>query len=277
MRRHEPATAAEHTLSWWQRAPGAFRVARDRSGTVAGLSILFEPDAVAYGAIEADPLTRLWREHLRRHPVARGQRVLFNRRWLSAANGEGLSEAQAACWLDVKRVYLELRPELRRIYTTVRDIATFAPIVTPLGFTPLPDVVELDGVPYHSAFLDFGPSSIDGWLAKLVARELLIDDDSILDPIERQLVLDGRRIDLTRLEFDVCNYLLQRAGKVVPREALLRDVWGSTHVGSNVIDVVIRSLRQKLGDHAAMIETVRSVGYRLRLNEGRPAAADTVA
>jgi hypothetical protein len=252
-------------LAWWETAPQGFRVVRDREGSVVGLSMLFEPDRVPYGAIEADPITRLWREHLRRDPVPRGQRVLFNRRWLSADGGERLSDVQAACWLDIKRVYLELRPELRRIYTTLCEIETFAPIVAPLGFVPLPEVVQLDDLTYHSAVLDFGPSSIDGWLAKLVERELLIDQYSILDPVERQLVLDGRRVDLTRLEFEVLDYLLQREGKVVERTALLQDVWGSTYVGSNVVEAVIRALRKKLGERATMIETVRSIGYRLRL------------
>lgn len=228
--------------------------------------MLFEPDRVPYGAIESDPVTRCWREHLRRHPVPRGQRVLFNRRWLSEADGEGMCGAQAAGWLDIKRVYMEIRPELRRTYATVCDIATFAPIVTPLGFVGMPDVVELDGVAFHSAFLDFGPSSVDGWLATLAAREMLIEDDSLLDAAERQLVLDGRRVDLTRLEFEVLNYLVQREGKVVERSALLRDVWGSTYVGSNVLEAVIRSLRKKLSASAPVIETVRSIGYRLRLD-----------
>jgi DNA-binding response OmpR family regulator len=193
--------------------------------------------------------------------------VLFNRRWLSEADGERLSGVQAACWLDVKRAYMELRPQLRRIYTTVCDVATFAPIVVPLGFAPMAESVVVDDVTYHSAYLDFGPSSVDGWLAKVVARELLISDDSILDPVERQLVLDGRRVDLTRLEFEVLDYLLQHEGKVVERGALLRDVWGSAHVGSNVVDVVIRALRKKLGERAATIETVRSIGYRFRRDD----------
>ena len=162
---------------------------------------------------------------------------------------------------------MEMRPELRRLYTTVRDIATFAPIVAPLGFVALPEAVELDDVSYHSVLLDFGPSSVDGWLAKLVARELLIAEDSILDPVERQLVVEGRRVDLTRLEFEVLDYLLQHEGKVVDRGALLRDVWGSAHVGSNVIDTVVRSLRKKLGERASMIETVRSIGYRFRRDD----------
>ena len=269
VRRHEPAAAAAHLLAWWEHAPQGFRVVRDRDGAVVGFSLLFEPDRVSYGAIEADPVTRGWRDHLRRDPVPRGQRVLFHRRWLSAAEGERLSGIQAACWLDVKRVYLELRPELRRIYTTVCDIATFAPFVAQLGFVGMPEAVELGDVRYHSAFLDFGPSSIDGWLAKLVARELLIAEDSILDPSERQLVLDGRRVDLTRLEFEVLDYLLQHEGKVVERSSLLRDVWGSPHVGSNVVDAVVRTLRKKLGERATMIETVRSIGYRFR-RDGAP-------
>jgi DNA-binding response OmpR family regulator len=115
--------------------------------------------------------------------------------------------------------------------------------------------------------LDFGPSSVDGWLTKLAARELLIAGDSILDPVERQLVVGGRRVDLTRLEFELLDYLYQRQGKVVDRSNLLRDVWGYSHVGSNVIDTVVRSLRKKLGERASMIETVRGRGYRLRAED----------
>ena len=66
------------------------------------------------------------------------------------------------------------------------------------------------------------------------------------------------------------NYLLHREGNVVERETLLRDVWGSTYVGSNVVEAVIRSLRKKLGDRAPAIETVRGLGYRSRLEKGRP-------
>jgi DNA-binding winged helix-turn-helix (wHTH) protein len=262
--KHEPPASAAHLLAWWQQAPHGFRVVRDPERAVVAFTILFEPDRVPYGAIEADPVTRLWREHLRSAPVPQGQRVLFQRRWLDQERGELPCEAQAACWLDVKRDYMELRPELQRIYTAVHNIATYAPIVTPVGFVPLPEVIELDGVAYHSAQLDFGPSSIDGWLARLAANELLIEPDSFLDPIDRQIILDGRRIDLTRLEFDVLDYLSRRQPRVVERSDLLRDVWGYTHVGSNVVDTVVRSIRRKLGDHAAMIETVRGRGYRLR-------------
>lgn len=126
----------------------------------------------------------------------RGQTVLMNRMWLGLEGGEGPSPAQAASWLDVKRLYMDMRPNLRRIYTLVRDLAAFGPMVVPVGFAPLPgEPTQFDGVTDDAAMLDFGPSSIDGWLANLVAAELHIDDDSILDLVQHQLVLDGRRVD----------------------------------------------------------------------------------
>lgn len=262
--RYESPASAAVMDAWWRRAPGAFRVARDRSGAVAGFYLICEMDSVSHRLVDEDPLTRQCWDHLRRHPVARGQRVLFNRILLARDHGDAPSAVQAACWLDLKRIYMELRPHLRRVYASLRDLATYGPMVAPLGFEPLPgDPIDFDGVPYYSAQNDFGPSSIDGWLSGLVAAELQIEDDSILDLVQHQLVLDGRRVDLTKLEFEVITYLHQRKGTVVERSALLRDVWGYEYAGgSNVIEANVRSLRRKLGDRASSIETVRGLGYR---------------
>jgi class 3 adenylate cyclase len=74
---------------------------------------------------------------------------------------------------------MELRPELRRLYTAVTDLATYAPIVTPLGFVPVEEAnVTLGGVVYHTAMLDFGPASVDGWLSRLIGTELGVDADA---------------------------------------------------------------------------------------------------
>jgi hypothetical protein len=138
-------------------------------------------------------------------------------------------------------------------------------MVAPLGFSLVPgDPIVFDGVPYYSVQNDFGPSSIDGWLTGLVATELQIDDDSILNVVQRQLVLDGRRVDLTKLEFEVISYLHERQGAIVPRADILRHVWGYDTGGSNVIEANVWSLRKKLGDRASTIETVRGVGYRFQ-------------
>jgi two-component system alkaline phosphatase synthesis response regulator PhoP len=117
---------------------------------------------------------------------------------------------------------------------------------------------------FHTVLNDFGPSSIDGWLTDLAAQEMLgADEDSLLDSGRRHLVLDGDRIDLTRLEFDVLQYLHERDGRIVSRATLLRDVWGYDWTGgSNVVEVVVSSLRRKLGRHASALQTVRGAGYR---------------
>ena len=107
-----------------------------------------------------------------------------------------------------------------------------------------------------------------------MAAELQIEDDSILDLVQHQLVMDGRRVDLTKLEFEVMSYLQQRQGLVVERAALLRDVWGYEYAGgSNVIEANVRSLRRKLGSRASSIETVRGLGYRFNASGGSEADA----
>ena len=201
-------------------------------------------------------------DHLDQQPLPRRQRALFLRRWFSAEDGEAPSPVQAACWVDVKRKYLELRPNLRRVYITVRDLQPYADAAVKLGFRVL---AEAGGDGCQSAMLDFGPSSVDGWLARLVAAELGVEEDSLLDCAARELVLNGRRIGLTRLEFGVMEFLQGRAGEAIPRSSLLASVWEQNYDGGgNVVDVVIRGLRKKLGEKASLIQTVHGVGYRLR-------------
>lgn len=273
--RHLTPSWAAIMATWWGLAPDAFRVVRDRLDAVVGFCIVCELDRVSHRLVGEDPMLAMCWDHLRRHPVPRDQRVLLNRAWVSRDFGEAPSPVQAASWLDTKRIFMEMRPTLRRIYSVVRDVATYGPMVATLGFELLPgEPFALDGVPFYAAQNDFGPASIDGWLARLVAAELQIEDDSILDLVQHQLVLDGRRVDLTRLEFDVMSYLQQHQGLVVERAALLRDVWGyDDGAGSNVIEANVRSLRRKLGDRARSIETVRGLGYRLNASHGAEADA----
>ena len=109
-----------------------------------------------------------------------------------------------------------------------------------------------------------GPESVAGWVSKLAARDAAVEETR-LDEGARELVLDGRRIALTRLECDVLRHLREREGRAVARETLLRDVWGYEWTGgSNVVEVAVSGLRRKLGARAGALETVRGVGYRLR-------------
>jgi DNA-binding response OmpR family regulator len=133
-----------------------------------------------------------------------------------------------------------------------------------MGIQPLAADAEIGGVTYSSAVLDFGPSSVDGWLAGLAAAELGRDDEEVFDEQAHELILDNDRVKLTKLEFEVFRYLYQRRGKAVTRASLIEDVWGWKQTGSNVIEAVIRSLRKKLGANESAIETIRGSGYRYR-------------
>lgn len=90
-----------------------------------------------------------------------------------------------------------------------------------------------------------------------------------IDLVEHLVHLDGVRVDLTPREYSLLLLLARNAGRVVPRSEILSQVWETVRdPGSNVIDVNVKNVREKLGPNAPTIETVRGVGYRLVLAEG---------
>lgn len=262
----EPPTSAELLRTWWRRRPDVFRVARDTAGAVAGFFILTPSDRLDLRTFGDDPVVAGWLDHLARDPIPASQTLLLGRRWLTWDAGEGLSPPQAAFWLDLKRYYMALRPRLRRNYGTTIYPEIYGQVLASLGGGTIPHgAVELDGVAYHGIYLEFGPSSVDGWLTRLAADEVGLTDDDLLDVDRRQALIDGGRVDLTSLEFEVLHYLREHGGTPVTRHAMLTDIWGhETVVGSNVVDAVIAGLRRKLGRRADMVETIRGVGYRFR-------------
>ncbi|MEU8658071.1 winged helix-turn-helix domain-containing protein [Actinoplanes philippinensis] len=79
----------------------------------------------------------------------------------------------------------------------------------------------------------------------------------------RQALLEGHTLPLTRLEFDLLQYLAERPRRVFTRAQLLAAVWGYERAGERTVDVHVRRLRLKLGGHLPLITTVYGVGYRL--------------
>ena len=79
-----------------------------------------------------------------------------------------------------------------------------------------------------------------------------------------QAAIDGEPLDLTYMEYELLKFLASHPGKVFTRETLLSRVWGYDYYGgARTVDVHVRRLRAKLGEqHAGLIHTVRSVGYR---------------
>jgi len=77
--------------------------------------------------------------------------------------------------------------------------------------------------------------------------------------------LDEEPLSLTSTEFKLLLYLCQRVGHPQERGDLLKVVWGyNDDVHSRTLDTHMKRLRQKLGDHGSLIETVRGVGYQVR-------------
>jgi DNA-binding response OmpR family regulator len=97
-----------------------------------------------------------------------------------------------------------------------------------------------------------------------IAERLTASGISV-DTGAREAWVDGKPVELTGLELDLLIALLKRAGRVVPRIALMELAGrGDVAVGERAVDVHISRLRKKLGDDAAQrIRTVRGVGYVL--------------
>lgn len=91
--------------------------------------------------------------------------------------------------------------------------------------------------------------------------------DIELDLLKRKVTRDGHEVNLSAREFDLLTYMMRHPGQVLSREQLLSGVWGYDYdPGTNVVGVYIQYLRRKLdlNDLPDPIETLRSVGYRLR-------------
>ena len=85
-----------------------------------------------------------------------------------------------------------------------------------------------------------------------------------VDPGQHTVTVNGRDVTLTQKEFEVLCLLLKNRGQVLSRERLIEDVWGYAFTGeSRTVDVHVRTLRQKLGEAGAYIETVRGYGYKI--------------
>ena len=92
----------------------------------------------------------------------------------------------------------------------------------------------------------------------------LAEEQLLLDPGSRSVTFDGTPLQLTKTEFDLLECLMRNRGRVLTRDELLEKVWGWSYDGdTNVVDVYIRYLRQKLDERFSVktIHTIRGVGY----------------
>ncbi|NEQ48358.1 MAG: response regulator transcription factor [Leptolyngbya sp. SIOISBB] len=127
------------------------------------------------------------------------------------------------------------------------------------------------------------PFAMEEFLARIRAKlrrvsweqkdELLVFGDLQLDAQSREVYIDDRAIELTAKEFDLLRYLMSYPRQVMTHEQIVDEVWPDSLLTdeSNIVQVYVRSLRQKLGDAKDWIQTVRGVGYVLKT----PAASMT--
>ncbi|MEG1884185.1 MAG: response regulator transcription factor [Clostridia bacterium] len=153
--------------------------------------------------------------------------------------------------------------------------------------TPVILLTALDTVMDKVNGLDIGandyltkPFHIEELLARIraVLRQTMPDNhrtqqytagDLILDTARRQVTRGGQVLSLTKLQYDLLQFLLESQGTVRTREQILNHVWGYDYMGeSNIVDVYVRYVRDRIHeteDHK-LIETVRGVGYVIREN-----------
>lgn len=100
---------------------------------------------------------------------------------------------------------------------------------------------------------------------RIEQKNLLELDEIKVDLDNYEVQIGNKKVSLPRKEFETFVFLIKNAGKIVRREQLLENVWGDDIVVTpRTIDVHIRKIREKLGEKAYLIETIKGVGYRLK-------------
>ena len=134
------------------------------------MSVVIEA-AQLHASLSSDPVAAAVLADLQTRPLQAGERVLFNRFALSARRGSEPAPELAPMLIDIKRKYLELRPHLARVYVIRAAGSSITDMMRALGFRRLTPAIEIDGVFHDPCVLDFGPGSVDAWLARLIEAE----------------------------------------------------------------------------------------------------------
>lgn len=132
-------------------------------------------------------------------------------------------------------------------------------------------VVALDGGADDYVAKPFGIMELVARVRAVLRRAVTLDEAAVmtagpvaLDVERHKVMVGGDEIALTFKEFELLQFLMRNRGIALSREKLMSNVWGTEFEGeSRTVDMHIKTLRQKLGEGGAKIETVRGVGYRI--------------
>jgi DNA-binding CsgD family transcriptional regulator len=168
--RHQGRASSQLAARWWTHHRHGFVVSRGSEGEVTAMSVVIEAPQL-HESLSSDPVAAAVLADLRTRPLRAGERALFNRFALSARCGSEPSPELAPMLIDIKRTYLELRPDLARVYVIRAADSAITDMMRALGFRQLAPAIEIDGVFHDPCVLDFGPGSVDAWLARLIEAE----------------------------------------------------------------------------------------------------------
>jgi len=201
---------------------------------------------------------------------------------------DGLTGLQSLLTQNPEAVILDLGlPDItgEQLLSMIRA-ATTVPVIVATARDDEGLIVELlDAGADDYVVKPYDPAQLEARMRAVLRRAgAAADDDSnrvrltvgglSVDPARRTAEIDGRPLDLTRLEFDVLAYLAANPGRVISRKELLREVWQRTD-SARTVDVHLSWLRRKLGDDVdspRFLHVHRGVGVML---EDAQAAAGT--
>lgn len=145
------------------------------------------------------------------------------------------------------------------------------PILVLVSGVQLPELEMREDLFDDFALSPFHPHEVEARLRHLFYKagqgtgpEVVEYGPLVLNLETYQAMTTDRPLDLTYMEYELLKFFATHPGKVFTRETLLSRVWGYEYYGgARTVDVHVRRLRAKLGEeHAGLIQTVRSVGYR---------------
>ena len=149
--------------------------------------------------------------------------------------------------------------------------ASVEPLLLLVSGTALGDLQQRPELFDDFCMSPFHPKELEARLHHLFWRagrgagpDIVEYGDLLLNLETYQAALGDRPLDLTYMEYELLKFFATHPGKAFTREQLLSRVWGYEYYGgARTVDVHVRRLRAKLGEeHASLIQTVRSVGYR---------------
>ena len=192
--------------------------------------------------------------------------------------GDGAEGLELAKGFEFDAIILDIMMPGLDGYEMVRRLRAAA-ITTPVVMLTAKDTVQdvVHGLDLGADDYLTKPFSFTELLARLRAMKrrgiepqlpTLAVADLSLNPATREVLRGGTRISLTPTEYNLLEKLMDRAGRVVPRERLIEAAWGfDREVEENTLDVFVRLLRTKVdgNGHAKLIHTVRGVGYMIRV------------